>query len=112
MNLNWLLAPPLPDGVPCRRLLYQRLRAAIVDGRLAAGVRLPGSRQLAAELGIARNTVMFAYEQLVAEGCLLADRQGTRVATLAMVPGAGVTPSAWPSRVDSTWRSIASKSWM
>ncbi len=97
MNLNWLLAPPLPDGVPCRRLLYQRLRAAIVDGRLAAGVRLPGSRQLAAELGIARNTVMFAYEQLVAEGCLLADRQGTRVATLAVVPGAGVTPSAWPA---------------
>ena len=96
MNLTWLLAPPLPEGVPTQRLLYQRLRAAIVDGRLAAGTRLPGSRQLASELGIARNTVLFAYEQLAAEGCLRADRQGTRVATLALAPAAA-RPARWPA---------------
>src|SRR5690606_41095427 len=39
-------------------------------------------RSLAATLAIARNTVLFAYEQLVAEGCLVADLQGTRVAHL------------------------------
>jgi len=49
---------------------------------LPADTCLPASRSLAATLGIARNTVLFAYEQLVAEGCLVADRQGTRVATL------------------------------
>ncbi|TVO58706.1 MocR-like pyridoxine biosynthesis transcription factor PdxR [Denitromonas halophila] len=97
MNLHWLLASPRPDGVPCQRLLYQGLRAAILDGRLVAGARLPGSRQLASELGIARNTVMFAYEQLAAEGCLLADRQGTRVAALAVAPSAVVKAPAWPA---------------
>lgn len=96
MKLNWLLAPPLPEGVPVQRLLYQRLRSAIVDGRLAAGTRLPGSRQLASELGIARNTVLFAYEQLGAEGCLLADRQGTRVAQLAVAPAEPSAVPAWP----------------
>ena len=82
MSLAWLLAPPLPSGVPRQRVLYQRLRAAVLGGRLAAGTRLPGSRQLAEELGVARNTVLFAYEHLMAEGCLVADRQGTRVAAL------------------------------
>ena len=83
MELDWLLAPPLPDAVPRQRLLYLRLREAILSGRLAPGARLPASRSLAASLGIARNTVLFAYEQLMAEGCLLADRQGTRVAHLS-----------------------------
>lgn len=82
MELDWLLAPPLPAAVPRQRVLYLRLREAILSGRLPADARLPASRSLAATLGIARNTVLFAYEQLVAEGCLVADRQGTRVATL------------------------------
>ncbi len=88
-GFHWLLAEPLPAALPRQQLLYQRLRAAIVDGRLAPGLRLPASRALAEELGIARNTVLFAYEQLAAEGCLVADRHGTRVATLA---GAGRSP--------------------
>ena len=82
MELDWLLAPPLPDTLPRQRVLYHRLREAILSGRLAPGTRLPASRSLAASLKIARNTVLFAYEQLTAEGCLWADRQGTRVASL------------------------------
>ncbi|MBW8807156.1 MAG: PLP-dependent aminotransferase family protein [Catenulisporales bacterium] len=59
-------------------------REAIRDGRLAAGVRLPSTRTLAVELGMARGTVSSAYEQLVAEGHLVAVRgSGTRVAALA-----------------------------
>ena len=81
MELDWLLAPPLPAAVPRQRVLYLRLREAILSGRLPADTCLPASRSLAATLGIARNTVLFAYEQLVAEGCLVADRPGTRVAT-------------------------------
>jgi GntR family transcriptional regulator / MocR family aminotransferase len=86
MELNWLLALPLPETIPRQRVIYHRLRDAILSGRFAPGTRLPASRSLAVSLGIARNTVLFAYEQLIAEGCLLADRQGTRVAPLAVRP--------------------------
>ncbi|WP_263263669.1 PLP-dependent aminotransferase family protein [Pseudomonas sp. RIT-PI-S] len=50
------------------RQLYQQLRERILDGRLGAGVRLPASRDLAHTLSISRNSVMRAYEQLLAEG--------------------------------------------
>src|SRR5574343_1784467 len=96
MELDWLLAPPVPEAMPRQRVLYHRLRDAILAGRLAPGTPLPASRSLAASLKIARNTVLFAYEQLVAEGCLLADRQGTRVAPLPerpIAPFGGVAPT-------------------
>ncbi len=51
--------------------VYRALRAAIVDGRLPAGHRLPATRALAADLGVARNSVTTAYERLVAEGYLM-----------------------------------------
>jgi GntR family transcriptional regulator/MocR family aminotransferase len=51
-------------------LVYRALRAAIVDGRLPAGHRLPPSRGLAADLGVARGSVATAYERLAAEGFL------------------------------------------
>ncbi len=56
--------------VPRHRQLYQALRTAVLGGRLAPGTRLPSTRALAAELGCARNTVVSAFEQLVAEGYL------------------------------------------
>jgi GntR family transcriptional regulator/MocR family aminotransferase len=65
-----LLAVCLPEGgsEPLYRRLYQALREAILAGRLHH--RLPASRRLAADLGISRNTVAAAYEQLMAEGYL------------------------------------------
>jgi len=51
-------------------LVYRALRAAIVDGRLPNGHRLPPSRSLAADLGVARGSVATAYERLAAEGFL------------------------------------------
>lgn len=50
------------------RQLYQALRVRILDGRVSSGTRLPASRDLAASLGISRNSVMRAYDQLYAEG--------------------------------------------
>ncbi|URN88502.1 MAG: PLP-dependent aminotransferase family protein [Pseudomonas protegens] len=50
------------------RQLYQALRQRVLDGRLASGTRLPASRDLAAALGISRNSVVRAYDQLYAEG--------------------------------------------
>ena len=50
------------------RQLYQALRQRVLDGRLGSGSRLPASRDLAAALGISRNSVVRAYDQLYAEG--------------------------------------------
>ncbi|MFF9568120.1 PLP-dependent aminotransferase family protein [Streptomyces sp. NPDC014685] len=64
--------------------LMDALREAVRTGRLAPGTRLPSSRGLAADLGIARNTVADAYAELVAEGWLTARQgSGTRVARRA-----------------------------
>ncbi len=71
-----------------QRLLHECLRAAIRSGKLAAGTRMPSSRVLANELGIARNTALYAYEQLATEGYVLAERRGTTVASL----GAATSP--------------------
>ncbi|MER6024842.1 PLP-dependent aminotransferase family protein [Streptomyces sp. NPDC001851] len=77
-------------GGGLRRGLTDALRDAVRTGRLAAGTRLPSSRSLAADLGIARNTVAEAYADLVAEGWLTARQgSGTRVAELAAAPPAG-----------------------
>src|SRR5262245_23664089 len=63
-----------------RDQLRQRLVAAILDGALAPGERLPSSRKLSRDLRIARNTVTFAYQQLVDEGYLIArERSGLYV---------------------------------
>ncbi|MFD5392724.1 PLP-dependent aminotransferase family protein [Streptomyces sp. NPDC127097] len=64
-----------------RAVLIRALRDAVRSGRLAPGTRLPPYRSLAADLGIARNTVADAYAELVAEGWLSARQgSGTRVA--------------------------------
>ncbi|MFF8917943.1 PLP-dependent aminotransferase family protein [Streptomyces sp. NPDC015032] len=64
--------------------LMDALREAVRTGRLTPGTRLPSSRGLAADLGIARNTVADAYAELVAEGWLTARQgSGTRVAQRA-----------------------------
>jgi DNA-binding transcriptional MocR family regulator len=66
------------------------LRTAIRSGRLAGGVRLPASRDLARDLGTSRGVVVEAYEQLVAEGFLVSRQgSGTRVAELQRSDGPG-----------------------
>ncbi|MEV6286833.1 PLP-dependent aminotransferase family protein [Kribbella sp. NPDC051770] len=59
------------DAAPRGRSIEAALREAVVSGRLAAGTRLPGTRTLAADLGLARGTVVEAYAQLTAEGWLV-----------------------------------------
>ena len=63
--------------------LYAQLRGAILAGQLAPGARLPASRVLAASQGVARGTVVAAYEQLIAEGYLQSRvGSGTRVSVV------------------------------
>jgi GntR family transcriptional regulator/MocR family aminotransferase len=71
------------------------LRTAVRSGRLAAGVRLPASRDLARDLGTSRGVVVEAYQQLVAEGFLVS-RQGSGTRVAAVRPAAspdGAAPS-------------------
>ena len=56
------------SALPLYRQLYFALREAILAGRLAPGTRLPATRALAEELKMSRNTVLAAFDQLVAEG--------------------------------------------
>ncbi|MGW2489655.1 MocR-like pyridoxine biosynthesis transcription factor PdxR [Streptomyces sp. NPDC001606] len=86
-------------GGGLRRNLTDALRDAVRTGRLAPGTRLPSSRSLAADLGIARNTVAEAYADLVAEGWLTARQgSGTRVADRAVAPPPERPATAPPHR--------------
>ncbi|WP_411077960.1 PLP-dependent aminotransferase family protein [Streptomyces sp. cmx-10-25] len=94
-----LLLPAV--GAPARRrgrALQEALREAVRSGRLAAGTRLPSTRELAADLGVSRGLVTEAYEQLTAEGYLRGERgAGTWVSGTARTgdrPGAGGTRGA------------------
>ncbi|KAA2263224.1 PLP-dependent aminotransferase family protein [Solihabitans fulvus] len=78
-----LLLPAIAEVPAGRRgrAVEAALRSAVREGRLAPGGRLPSSRDLAGQLGLARGTVTAAYAQLVAEGHLTARHgSGTRVA--------------------------------
>ena len=69
------------DGAALHRQIYDSLRGAILGGRLAPGARVPATRALASELGVSRNTVTAAVDQLRAEGYVEArTRSGTFVA--------------------------------
>ena len=71
----------------CHRQLYDSLRGYILDGDLPPRARLPATRELAADLGVSRNTVIAAYDALLAEGYLdSVPGSGTRVAVLPTRP--------------------------
>ncbi|TCC18851.1 PLP-dependent aminotransferase family protein [Kribbella speibonae] len=55
-------------GLPLHLQLAEQFRAAVLDGRLQAGHRLPSTRDLARELGVSRSVTQAAYDQLHAEG--------------------------------------------
>ena len=75
------------SGVPLHRALYDALRKAILEGRLEAGARLPSSRELARQLGVARGTVVAVFEQCISEG-YLATRTGSGTFVAAELPDA------------------------
>jgi GntR family transcriptional regulator/MocR family aminotransferase len=53
---------------PLARQIYMQVRIAVLSGALRAGTRVPSSRAMAERLGVARASVVAAYEQLIAEG--------------------------------------------
>ena len=79
------------DGSLHRRV-YHALKSMIRNGRLAPAARLPSTRELAADLRISRNTVMLAYEQLLAEGYVVSRNRATASVASAL-PVAALPPS-------------------
>ena len=66
---------------PVYRQVLRLMQQAILTGQLPPGAKLPSSRTLAGDLGIARNTVLHVYDQLTAEGYVISTTgSGTYVA--------------------------------
>src|SRR5260221_6664146 len=86
---------------PLQSQLYRQIRELIMSGQLPAGQRLPSTRDLVTQLGASRNTIVYALDQLVAEGYLdsrigsgiyIADLQlGKRPISNAAAAAAGAT---------------------
>src|SRR5690242_4841149 len=78
------------SAVPLHRQLYEALKDLIQGRVLPAGAGLPSTRSLAQDLGIARNTVTAAYDQLNAEGYVVS-RPGART-TVVDLPSRAAPP--------------------
>ena len=68
--LDNALFHPRSPGTPLQSWIRQSLVNAILDGKLQEGQRMPATRHLAKSLGVGRNTVTAAYEELVSQGYL------------------------------------------
>lgn len=55
------------SACPLYRQVYNQLRQAILEQKLPPGTRLPSTRALARALGVSRNTVLNAYDALIAD---------------------------------------------
>lgn len=90
--------------------LHTQLRAAILDGRLKAGLRLPATRELAQALKLSRNTVVAAYDLLLSEGYVVARRgAGNYVADLLERRGrmrATIGHDGGDRRLAPYWRAV------
>ena len=93
----------LQPGQGLSRQIHAQLKARILQGSLPAALRLPTTRELAEALGVSRNTVLRAYEQLLAEGFLEARvGAGTFVAALragTAAPGGSPAGAAVPAEI-------------
>jgi GntR family transcriptional regulator / MocR family aminotransferase len=76
---------PRDAGTSAYRWLCSSLRAAILDGRLRPGTRLPATRDLARQYGLSRGTMVTAFEQLKSEGYIAA-RTGSGTYVNAILP--------------------------
>jgi GntR family transcriptional regulator/MocR family aminotransferase len=87
------------------RTLHHELRAAILDGRLAAGAKLPATRRSAAFFGVSRNTAAEVYERLTAEGHAVSRRgAGTYVAEHTPQPSARrIAQDSGVQRLNEFW---------
>jgi GntR family transcriptional regulator / MocR family aminotransferase len=97
--MGWM-AIFLPDQSR-QQAVFDRLRRGILAGTLPTGARLPPTRALAEELGVARQTVVLAYERLASEGYVRA-RTGSGTYVAPDLPDAAPTPAVPPPTAASS----------
>src|SRR5271155_5244734 len=101
-----LVLPARDSGMSAFRWLYSALRAGILAGRLRSGARLPASRDLAAQYGLSRGTIVSVYEALKAEGYLQGSKgSGTYVSSVLPENLLQVVPEPRPKLLLSSPRS-------
>lgn len=94
--MGWQLTLTIPEGsAPLFARIAEAVVAEIQRGRLRAGDRLPGTRRIAAQLGVHRNTVVAAWRELTAQGWLVARPGGAT--TVAQLPPQ-IVPAQRPIR--------------
>jgi len=103
VELDFPLALDRACATPLHQQLAEALRAAVLGGLLAPGARLPPTRLLGLQLGIARSTVLAAYEQLSGEGYLQARHGSGTYISARVQPAPGLLrlsaqPTASPER--------------
>jgi GntR family transcriptional regulator / MocR family aminotransferase len=98
------ITPFGPGGLPVYSQVYRRIRSEILSGRLAAGARLPSSRTLASELGIARGTVVTAFQMLAGEGYTVSAGARGTVVNVALPRAGKSKPSAEPAETGGNLR--------
>lgn len=106
------LAASSPD--PLHAQIARQIKQAVLSGRLPERTRVSSSRALAAELGVSRNTVLAALEQLKAEGYLeSAPRSAMRVASLSaselMRGRASGAPAVFIHSLAHVWQEVIAK---
>ena len=104
-----LETPARGRAKPYHRQVFEQIQGAVLEGRLCPGDRLPTTRDLAGRLGLARNTVARAYDDLVAEGYLCGRvGSGTYVASgLSPAAEAGAVCRGTPAPSGGRQRSLA-----
>jgi GntR family transcriptional regulator/MocR family aminotransferase len=88
------------------QVLYRQLKAAILEGRLAAGAKLPATRKSADFFGISRNTAVEVYDRLLDGGYVVGRRgSGTYVAERRALasPTVGADTGATAGRLNPFW---------
>jgi GntR family transcriptional regulator/MocR family aminotransferase len=89
------------SAISIHQQLYDRIRAAIAGGQLTPGERLPATRSLAAQLGVARGTVDAVYARLAGEGYLVGQGQaGTIVSPALRMAAIPSSPAQAPPSLD------------
>lgn len=84
-------------GTPLQEQVVAQTVELIRSGRLRPGTRLPGTRQLSEQLRVSRNTVLIAYERLIAEG-YLETREGAGTFVSETFPDRSMFVKAGPAR--------------
>lgn len=95
-----LLLRSARENMSLQGQIREMLVSTILDGQLPPGVPIPSSREMADALGVARNTVVLAYQQLADEGFLISRQRSGHFVNAEMIAGRTARHNAQPAAAD------------